>query len=208
MLAQIKRRHQRSDEAMSLVGTLEKSSAIQISIDRAVNASESRSTNAPDLWRNLYDECKKNGNSFIALLQDRNEGVSAIEKVLISGDWTSVFCLYDLMPQGVFADGHVMRSSDGVYTVADTTPQGPGLCIVCFDCLYIGDFVDGQPHGQGELVYGSGDRYQGDWQKGKWHGWGKVIAKSKFSSSYGGIFVEDRFLGDPRAPKAKSKCRP
>ena len=65
--------------------------------------------------------------------------------------------------------------------------------------VYVGDIKDNVPNGIGNMKFSNHDVYEGNWEKGKMHGRGKYYfydsQKEKFSSSYEGTFVNNRFEG-------------
>jgi hypothetical protein len=58
---------------------------------------------------------------------------------------------------------------------------------------FIGDLVDGRPHGRGVWTYRSGARYEGEFQKGKREGKGNYLYAT--GRRYEGDFHDDRIEG-------------
>ena len=58
---------------------------------------------------------------------------------------------------------------------------------------YIGEVLDGEPHGRGTFTYSDGDIYEGDWINGKWHG--KGIHTKANGDKYVGDFIDGNKQG-------------
>ncbi len=58
---------------------------------------------------------------------------------------------------------------------------------------YLGDFVDGKPHGEGTLLFANGNTYTGHWEKSIKQGEGEMTFAS--GESYRGQFKANRFHG-------------
>eukprot|EP00899_Mesostigma_viride_P002232 jgi/Mesvir1/12009/Mv00312-RA.1 len=58
---------------------------------------------------------------------------------------------------------------------------------------YIGDWLDGKPHGKGKYVWADGSQYDGEWKSGKKHGYGKYTWTS--GATYEGDWVDNCMQG-------------
>ena len=62
---------------------------------------------------------------------------------------------------------------------------------------YVGEKLNGKPHGQGIFTWPAGHYYEGKWQHGKRHGQGKYQSANGYC--YEGVFANDSPYGIGRA---------
>jgi hypothetical protein len=72
-------------------------------------------------------------------------------------------------------------------------PHGKGKITYSSGATYDGDFVNAFPHGKGKITYSNGATYNGDWINGLPHGKGKITYSS--GATYNGDWINGKCHG-------------
>jgi len=84
---------------------------------------------------------------------------------------------------------YIMEWLDGVYIgeFVNNEPHGIGTFIWDNGDIYSGEWHNGQFHGMGTFIWDTGYMYTGEWHNGQFHGWGTLMSAD--GNMYTGEFV-------------------
>ncbi|RYF52017.1 MAG: hypothetical protein EOO38_01580 [Cytophagaceae bacterium] len=138
-------------------------------VELARTTTRQRDRNAALCWKKAVKACEPDREEFRRLLEQPGfAGTTAIEEILHFRDWKSLEEVFFFMPQGLYANGKVRRTSSGLFTLNSTgLIDGPAFYILRHGLRYMGDFKEGKACGDGRVTHWSGDYYDGAWAQGR-----------------------------------------